>query len=313
MTVRTKPLNLRNPDKFASAIDEMMAEREERKWFPSHKSGTGGTGGDNVLCGCIRDDGSKITSTYPCHKPILGYNKAEVLWSCFGWRTSEKIAKYFHHWLCYESPWSKLNILPDLEEDFMFSHGFVFKNLDKTPANLLHNFLVASRAAVEWQDYVEPWYETINTYNTDPALTFLMTTCFVNLQNNQKSPFIKGCTSAFSLIDKYDWPLDTGRCTEEYVMNFLQGKAIGLSKKMFYPSATTAPVNTLWGEIIETDTLSKKYNSELQGKRYINMLKKLYEDKYGVKSSSSFGSTSKVFSYEETIQILLEEQERLLD
>lgn len=318
-SVRTKPLHLKNPDKFRVAMEIMQAERQDRKWNPAPDNG-GGTGlsSHNVLVGCIKSDNTRKVDTYPCHKPILSYTNAEILWSCFGWRCSEEAAKFFHNWLCYESPWSRIGIVPQLDKDFMFEHGFVFKDLDKTPGNVLHNFLVASRMASEWGGFIQGWYETIKNHKTNPELTLIFTTLFVNQFQIDRSPFTYIENNAYnrcvlSSIDKYDWPLDTGRCTERYVLNFCTGKPVNISNFNFSPNAKTAPVNVLWGELIENDKYNRGYKESDQKRRYVNIVRELYGSQFeeGLKQGS-FGSSARgYFSIENIIKILKLEEKRL--
>lgn len=300
------------PDRVQEAIADMKAARISNKWYPN-KNKNGSTGGQNVLTGHISTAGGKETRAYPCHRPINSFLHAEVLWSCFGWRCTEKAANWYFDWLIQDSPWAKTGIVPKgLEDKFMFSEGFVFTDLDKTPANLLHNFLIATRMPAEWPGFIDTWYSLVTKDGIDPAFAFLFLTCFQAVNSdgaNYRTSFDEGSESMLAVTDKYDWPLDMARATESYVTNFVGGVTEGLSKTFFSPSAQTAPVNTLWGKLSEV--------KEYKGK-YVNILASLYKDKFTVDRTASITGyfnkeavDKKVFKPEALREIIKLEQKRL--
>lgn len=294
------------------AIRDMKDARVSNSWYP-FKNKNGSTGGQNVLTGAIQTTGAKhAPRTYPCHRPINGFTNSAVLWSAFGWRCEEKAANWFFDWLIQDSPWFKTGIVPtNLEDKFMFSEGFVFENLDKVPANLLHNFLIATRMPAEWPGYIDQWYKLVTEHGIEPAFAFLFLTVFQAVNSDgscYRTPFDEGSESMLATTDKYDWPLDMARATEEYVYNFCSGATPGLSKTMFSPTAQTAPVNTLWGKLSDTPGYKG---------RYTTILKDLYYDKFTsertTKQTGLFGASTdtKVFTPKALLDIIKLEQERL--
>lgn len=290
------------------AIQNMTDARTTNKWGNGlHK--IGGTGGDNVLTGFINDDGVSRASKYPCHHPINGFKSAEILWSAFGYRTSPEIAKAFHHWLVTESPWAKTGIVPkDLTEEFMFTNGFVFTDLRKTPGNLLHNFLIATRMDCEWPSLIKAWYELV-TKGFDPSFAFLMLTVFVPFEDTSllhKGNLTNRKKLVLAATDKYDWPLDMARATQDYVLNFLNNNPEGCSTEYFSPTAKTIPVNTLWGKLVPTESEES----------YVSILKKLYSElgKPFIRHSGFFNDieiTYHGFSSENILEIMKREEVRL--
>ena len=250
--------------RFLEALTTMSNVKKDKNWGPKPGTNTGGTGGQNVLCGFTRrEDGFTANYTYPCHNPIHNFAKAEIVWSCSGYRATPEAGQKFLDWLIHSSPWLKTGIVPDLDDNFMKSTGFCWENLDQTPANLLHNFLIASRMAAEWPNHINTWHKLCTETNLDPAFIFLFLTVFsVSPHSNpDQTPFDDKVVSIIATVDKYDWPLDMKRATEEYVKNFVAGSTPGVSKEMFYPTARTAPVNTLWGSL--SDDPKKQYGQQV--------------------------------------------------
>ena len=288
---------------------EMSLARKKHSWS-SMLSGQGSTGGNNVLTGYVNNKGIRSTKAYPCHKPINAFKDALCLWSAFGYRSQEKIARFYHDWLLNDSPWSKTGIVPKgYSNDFMFQNGFIFTQLDQVSSNLLHNFLVATRMDAEWPDYISGWYKLVTEYGVDPSLAYMMVTVFVSPNQNSGGQSI--CTelkaSVMTGTDKYDWPLDVSRATEEYVLNFCQGNPVGRSTVAFFPSAQTAPVNTLWGKLSVLDAkdtylvkLKELYGSlaEIRDVQYLQ---------WGVKKTVKIEG----YSFSNIISIIKQEEIRL--
>lgn len=256
---------------FVTAMEDMVLQRKTKNWHPQTDSNSG-TGGNNVLTGFIDNAGKKDASTYPCHAPIMRFKKAEVLWSCFGWRGSQQVARDYFDWLCNESPWARTDIIPDLTQKFMFTEGFVWDSLGKTPANLLHNFLVASRSAAEWPVMIQDWHDLVNIHGFNPSFAYAMLTTFCS--HSGHSVLKPDGTSYIAYVDKYDWPLDMARAGDDYINNFLDAKTVGLSSRFFFPDAVTRPVNALWGKVPEL----------ANGKNSITFqISELYAKSHGIK------------------------------
>lgn len=288
---------------FDTALKSMTDARKAGEW-DKKLSGLGATGGRNVLCGFISTSGQGVSSSYPCHAPILNYKNALVLWSAFGYRVDKQIAETYFEWLIHHSPWAKTGIVPKMLEDVMFETGFIFSDLDKTPANLLHNFLIATRMAAEWPLLIQSWYDLVQL-GFDPSYAYLMVTVFTP-HNDTKccSPsFKEGINHSLATIDKYDWPLDMARASEEYLLNFIHGNPVGVSKVMYYPTAETRPVNLIWGIPVDNK------------KKYINILNELYS-KYSTiieyKDPFREGMTQKnVYTFKSVLEIIRLEEKRL--
>lgn len=286
--------------KIEEAKKAMTDARVKHKW-DDHPKGQGSTGGDNVITGCIRGSES-VVRTYPCHRPINSFQNAEALWSAFGYRTDAVIGRFYFDWLLDRSPWSTTGIIPDLDKEFMFQSGFAWVDLDKTSANLLHNFLVASRSAAEWPHFIQDWYSLIHDYGVNEDLAYFMMTVFCNptLSVGGYDSFMRAKEIIFADQDKYDWPLDTYRCDGEYLQNFLTHKTPGKSKRTFYPDAATAPVNTLWGSV-EAQT------------SYVTVLKKRYESMMTLKTIKGVYQNVSAWclTLDNAITIIKEEELRL--
>lgn len=298
-------------DAVKRATDHMVEARVRLKWKPeTYKKG--GTGQQNVLCGAVYDSGRTDEKQYPCHKPINYFTNSKIVWSCYGYRTSKDIGLKYFAWLVNLSPWSKTGIIPTYERSFQFNQGFVFEGLDKTPANLFHNFLVASRMACEWPKFIEAWHELVTEHGVNPDLAFVFLTVFRPVMGEgDECCFNSKIESVPAIIDRYDWPLDMARADETYVKNFLGGKPVGLSKIMFWPTALTTPVNTVWGKLLSHD------NSET----YANFLKKTYEKDYTLSRKSpkirsilgryDDGNHDGVFTPESLLEVIKLEEKRL--
>ena len=306
---------MNDEEMFEQAKKNMTDARQKRGWDASKPlGGNGNTGSDNVICGYVGQDGIQKTSTYPCHAPIKNYKYTKVLWSAFGYRTTLEVAEFYHDWLVNSSPWALRGAVPpNLTQQFMFEQGFIFTNLDKTPANLLHNFLIATRMAAEWPNLITEWYDLVTKPGVSFEYAYSIISLFVpsGVGTSAERSVLTGADIILTEMDKYDWPLDLGRATEEYVTNFCSAKTPGLDTKMYYPEAKTTPCNTLWGEL-----LTKEHDPKL----YSQVLYKLYDHLTETKmadhpSPIAWGARikkeTKVFSKENCLQIIELEQQRL--
>lgn len=301
---------------FTKAEEAMVAARKTANWYP-FKNKNIGTGGQNVLTGYIdHNEVKQDYRTYPCHAPIFQFKNATALWSAWGWREPKKAAEYYFNWLLTDSPWAKNGIVPKLDKQFMWDEGFVFDNLTETPANLLHNFLVATRMCAEWPEFINAWYQLVTDHKIDASLVYLFMTIFVPVTSNTSASncWFGKKESIILHVDKYDWPLDMARAPEEYVTNFVTAKAVGKTGYGFSPSANTRPVNTLWGNLLTPDNKTT----------YVKQLYERYYKEFGKERSSSATSSvigansvssqekKLVFSSEAIIEIMELEEERLL-
>lgn len=262
-------------------IAYLVESKAKHNWNPPLPGNGGGSlASKNILVGAITTSGKRLeVQSYPCHNPIRGFKDSASLFSAFGYRTSNETAKAYLHWLVTESPWTKLDIVPVLDEHFMFEYGFVWDNLDKTPANLLHSFLIASRAPAEWPKLIEDWYTLVTKHEIDPTWAFMFLTCLVNVtQVEGGGVTILGDKYEYTIPvqDKYDWPLDMARADYDYVRNFVSGKAPGINPLPFSPNATTSAINAIWGKPLAT------YSRDA----YVNSVNEIYGETYGLKKGS---------------------------
>jgi hypothetical protein len=315
---------------FELAKEALKKKREE--YWSSPLSGAGGTGDyRNVLCGAILSDTSFRDANYPCHNPIRSYTKASILWSAFGYRLKKSIAEYYFDWLIHTSPWSKTGIIPKTTtEEYMFEQGFIFTDLDKTPANLLHNFLIASRMAVEWPQAIKDWYYFVTKEKLNPDLVFFFLYCFTPINQSTGGAYLSGLSKGSESIvaegEKYDWPLDCASATPSYLDNFLKGVTPGISKINFYPTANTPPVNTLWGKTSSEQTYKDSFVRIFKGS-YVEFLHDTYRKKYSSPRTIAMNlkggfrdkamedqlrqKYERVYTPEAIVEIVKEEQKRL--
>lgn len=296
---------LNREELIETAQKDMTDARKTYEW-DGRLTGSGATGGNNVLTGFISLEGKRRHEAYPCHRPINGFKDATTLWSAFGYRNKKEIAHLYHSWLINDSPWSKTGVIPESNPNDMFHSGFIFTELDQLSSNLLHNFLVATRMDAEWPLWIKGWYDLVTKHDVNHSLAFFMMTMFVAPGSMQ--PFTEVPESVLTHMDKYDWPLDVSRATEDYVWNFIQGNPVGLSKTPFSPTAKTAPVNTLWGKL---STLHEKDT-------YLIILRDLYEKEFSTlkkvtrnQMGSMVSVETNVYPFKNILEIIRREEIRL--
>jgi hypothetical protein len=294
----------------------LQAKENTPNWNPSGDLTSVGTGADNVLVGYISTTGYSDYRTYPCHHPITGFDRPKVLWSAFGYRTSEEVAAYYLHWLLHKSPWVRNNSWFNNEctEEFIFDNAFIFTNLDQIPGNYLHNFLIASRLAAEWPDFINAWFHSVTVENINPDLAFYFLDVFKVCSQDIKDSLCwlgpRGRYSRITYANKYDWPLDVGTSNEEYFHNFLRGTPVNPSKLSYFANQHTKPINTLWGQ---SNTIGIHRND------YLTKLLDTYKDyteRDLTTTQSQFGKAKQaevqIFTPEAVIAIMKEEQKRLI-
>lgn len=283
---------------------DMAFERAIHGWNRTQGQ-SGGTAQINVLIGHVDTKGYREVFQYACHHPIHQFLNAEVLWSAWKHNTSNTVAEFFLHWLVTKSPWSKLgvNFGSVSDEKFLFNQGFVFTDLDKTPGNVLHSFLIASRMAAEWPDWIQSWYNVVTTAGIDPALVFAFLTMFTP-KESPWSCLRPGTKSKPSLFNQTDWPINQVSCDEQYIVNFVKGVTVNPSPEPFSPSAETLPINSLWGNCNVVG-----YGS------YLNQLVARYSDKFSEtveeKHFAGVPTTVQVWPVDNIIKVMKLEQERL--
>jgi hypothetical protein len=147
------------------------------------------------------------------------------------------------------SPWrSLLAAEPNAEThnpEFWWEKGFVFTNFLNMPANLIMNFFVALRMIKEWPADITAWHYLVTKFDIDPALAYTA----LKLWNQLPSPGAKG-QFTFKTSDFYDWPLNNGTCSEEYVRNFCYGEPVDAKGTLGVRNSGEEPygtINTVWG------------------------------------------------------------------
>lgn len=298
------------------ALADMQEAIKTNNWCPAKDKGKGGTGcHTNAIMGFTAVGGKeKGVRLYGCHNPIHTFQRADVLWSGWGYRCKPEAAELYFDWLLHRSPWSKQQVL--MENIFPTKGvGFVIDGLDKIPANLMHNFLIATRIPSEWFNFVDSWYELVAIHKCNPELAFVFLTTFDPISDmtyGYGNSFMPGMESVYRNTNKSDWPLDIGMCTEEYVRNFMMAKIISPSDFTFYPQAQTLPINILWGKTNETNPSN----------RYPVILDTMYKKKYtmppqrpiapGNLGLSGAGDRyNLVYTPESLLEVLKEEEKRL--
>lgn len=302
---------------LAKTVNQIESAKKNLSWSVL-KTGLGGTGsGDNVLTGYSETQSLSGFRIYPCHNPIRSFQNASVLWSCFGHRTNKTTAKFFLKWLIHKSPWSKTGLLVDhnLDLDFVYDHGFVFDGLTEVSANLLHNFLIASRVCVEWPAYAAAWHNLVVKEKINPDLAFFFLILFYPFEqdnHSSKTAFDEEDTeSIISTVDKYDWALDVTTGTEQYLKNFLAGNAVGQSSVKFSPNAVTSPVNILWGPVASnTKDLYGTFLSNTYGKSH-TILSTKSRKSTGLSMGTKMADSNRVYTRESIVDLMKLEEKRL--
>ena len=239
-----------------------------------------GTGSDNAVFGFTST--KEITKyMWPCHAYLRNAPEKETfsVWSVWCKPHPKKldpaIVKDHFDWLvdAKHSPWrSLLKIDSYGGKQFQWDYGFIFQKLSDIPANLLMNFLVATRMPKEWPDSIAAWHRLVTEYKIDPAMAYTALRLFTCLigdvigdKGTENEQFI------LNTANYYDWPLDNGTCTEEYVYNFIRGIPGAPEHPFAQSHRSYTSINNIWGPIIETDARCKPYAKVLHD-RYGKMI-----------------------------------------
>jgi hypothetical protein len=226
------------------------------------KDNAGGTGSDNCSHGYITKDGSTKSFHHPCHAHIRQIDAPRVYWNRYCKRpssqVSERVTRSFFDWITSEdSPWKTFrgkatsHTPHELEKEatgqevknWIYENGWVWSDLEH-PVNFQHSFLVASRMAAEWPKYLERWDKWVAALGSEKyrGMAFVFLTLFVQ-QQHQPDKYV------ISYANKYDWPIDTGTCGEDYIRNFIHGTPVGPWNDTFSRSSNYTPVNSIWGTV----------------------------------------------------------------
>lgn len=162
-------------------------------------------------------------------------------------------------------------------EDFWLKNGLVFDRLD-IPANLLHNFLCATRVPKEHATVFKRWRNFVNN-GINPDMALVGVTVF-NSEATEKG-------RASLQVGRSDWALDVGYYTDSYVSNFLRHTP---NEKQFIHSYRAShnytPSNMIWAKIGEFPVVPTNVSWPLG-------LRKTYSKDFGVVEGD-------VYSYDPT-------------
>lgn len=253
------------------------------------KSGESGTGGDNAFYGAVFESKLKKTpwrtrgNVHPCHAYMSHYKNPVVVFNRFCHRSdlSDEARRCYFDWITGDnSPWREfhgrnISHVPSSHDgpvlDWVYTHGWVWSELEKHPSNLQHSFLTAARMVSEWPALITQWYNWVQK-GCHPALAFVFLTLFYPLRTNTNYwGSDHGYTGAegFDLEkwqinrqNRYDWPVDPCTAGEEYIKNFMNGRVEALNKPYSEDSQYT-PVNRIFGDNKVVATTAQAYPSVL--------------------------------------------------
>lgn len=254
----------------SEAIKKGLDKLVEVSKKPLQKGGCG-TGGDNAFYGavCHSKDGSFYVkyNQHPCHFFMGTYRRPIVVFNRFCHREelSEKARRKYFDWITSDTgPWREfygrnISHVPEgfvgSTADFVYQTGWVWSELEKHPANLQHSFLTAARMPAEWPILIEKWSDWVEK-GINPALAFL----FLDLFKPQVSSKNYWCDTwghtqnkasdmsnwQINRQNRYDWPVDVCTASEEYILNFMNGRVERL-KKPYSETSSYKPVNRIFG------------------------------------------------------------------
>lgn len=283
--------------------------RQGQKDFDESGGINYGTGQKNARYGYLTSkylDGTGIyTYNYNCHA-YLKYLPSDSLsvWSSMIWPDkrydARKESETYIKWITdpEKSPWWSL-----FKTEKRLNHqpfeGFVFLNLSETPSNLAMNFLIGTRMAHEWPQYLKEWWNLVYNEGFDPGFAFIFLDVFVKQLDNDNqwsetslaygglfhpTKMWKEDRYRLNYQNKYDWPFDVVTSNEESVIRFCTGKPD--TKKFNHPlieipdtknsdgegGGMYKPVNAIWGH-----NTYHAYEDHTYGYK----LFQLYKDKFG--------------------------------
>lgn len=299
------------------AVDTAFKRMEYYVSRPLNKGG--GTGGDQGRYGAVvlNELGELLSKDqqHPCHAFMKNYHNPVVVFTQYSHRHGSikpEADKLYFDWITSDTgPWKSfknrsVSETPDGSgKDWIFKNGWVWTDLD-VPANLQHNFLIASRIVSEWPSEINRWYKFVHGYGCHPALAFLFLTVFTSGQKGYYQ---------ISHSNKYDWPVDICTAGGDYVQNFCSGKVENLIQN-YSQSPSYKPVNRIFG----VNNLSGD-----NPKAYPNVIFDRYYQKIGPTEKeitaiwgNNFGLSGKMdpkrhwlVSESDIVKIIKEETERL--
>lgn len=255
------------------------------KTYPMKSSmGDTGTGGDNARYGAVSLIDGQLKTHYnchPCHSYMKDYKKPLVVYNQYGHRgfiNPDADRAWFDFVTSDDGPWKEFkgrrvtampkDYMPEYQNEeeiksFIWNNGWVWSDLKNHPANLQHNFLVASRMATEWPKFIERWYEYTQE-GCHPGIAFVFLDVFKEIAYDTKKLQVNN-------TNKYDWPVDVCTSTEEYIRNFCLGQVEKLTRS-YADTQNYTPVNRVFGN----NGLSSSVDEA-----YPNRVFELYHREYG--------------------------------
>lgn len=227
----------------------------------------GGTGSDNAFYGgvCVSGGVAVMKSySYPCHAFMSSLENVKAVYNRFTKRptcSKEATKNYFLWFMSGDSPWREFkgrlfSHTPTIKDpygrlsqddklsmlSFIYENGWVWSDLS-APANLQHNFLVASRAVSEWPKLISKW-NIWQKCGANKALAFVFQDMFHPQRRRGPNNVQYWRINRSSL---YDWALDACTANDDYVRNFMTGKVSNLTHP-FSENPHYIPVNRVFGD-----------------------------------------------------------------
>lgn len=218
---------------------------------------------------------------HPCHAHLRSIEMdASVVFNHLPKVGSGEGEEEYYRWILGpDSPWHsamKLGMSGTpkefFSESFWLKNGLIFDRLS-IPANLLHNFLCATRVPKEHTPVFRRWKSFVKK-GLSPDMALIGLTIFggglyIDGQPNDsvRTPLIHA---------RGDWALDSGAYTERYVRNFLSHTPI--EKRMIHPYSKShqyTPSNAIWA-----DEGEKPIGGTVKG-NWVYGLRKTYSKDFG--------------------------------
>lgn len=233
------------------------------KRLPPTLAGSNGEGPScyHALYGGVHPDGSLIPAVardpnlfhyqYTCHHWLEAMWNVGLVWSIHypHERIDPAITAWYFEWLVTESPWVKAGIEARLH-DLGDGRTMVTVVAGETPVNLVHNFLIAFRAAHEWTSSIAALYSA--NLPREKIAYGLVSLSFVDARMEVSDDDDDCGTDDSSVFwfapygDRGDWFLDAHASSLAYYKNFVGGVPCGPSHGWLSEPVSMFGVRTLY-------------------------------------------------------------------